>query len=90
MATDTATSERARARTLGARFYRGFACEAHPDALRYTVNGRCVECAKAERKAAAPANRERDAARKRLARQAAAERPRQPVARASDFADLLG
>lgn len=80
---------RAAARAQGYRFYRATACPDHPEAPRYTVNARCVECAKAERREAAPAMRERDAARKRMARQSAKASPAAAPA-ASDFADLLG
>ncbi len=84
MAIEPATS-RAAARKAGARFYVGTECSSHPDALRYTSNARCVECAKADRRLtyASPAAKAKDAERKRMARKAS-------LASLEAFADLLG
>ena len=84
---------RATARTLGLRFYMATECPLHPASPRYTANALCVECCKVRRRAAAPAMRERDATRKRVARAAAAKAkpaPSPAVASASAFDDLLG
>ncbi len=78
------------ARASGDRFYHGAPCLEHGPmvitaesrALRYTVNKRCVECCKAERRRHGQANAERERDRKRLARAARKTR--------SEFADLLG
>ena len=55
----------------GSRFYRGAPCSQHPEAIRYTANARCIECCRAERRQGQEANRAKDAARKRLARERA-------------------
>ncbi len=88
-ATDIPTS-RHRARHLGARFYQGSPCDQHPGQVRYTVNARCVDCAKADRRLtySTPAAKEKDAERKRAWR---AERARLAASSVTDqFADLLG
>ncbi|TPI86415.1 hypothetical protein [Mesorhizobium sp. B2-8-9] len=80
----------AEAKASGARFYLGRPCLEHgaivitaeSRAVRYTVNKRCVECCKADRRRHAQANAERERERKRAARAARKAR--------AEFADLLG
>lgn len=55
----------------GLRFYVGAPCSQHPTGLRYVANARCVECCRAERRLGQEANRAKDAARKRAARERA-------------------
>lgn len=78
------------AKASGARFYLGAPCLEHAGeiltadsrSVRYTVNKRCVECCKADRRRHARANAERERERKRIARKG-----RSAV---SEFVDLLG
>lgn len=58
----------AQARNAGLRFYTGADCQAHPQALRYVANRRCVACVKAERLARAKADPAAERERKRQAR----------------------
>lgn len=49
---------RLQAAQRGEKRYQGKACDAHPDAFRYTSNGACVECTRERRAGSQDAIRE--------------------------------